>query len=91
MTSEPYDGSVNPLNLDPSRTWLTRDEAAVVWRMSPDAFSSEVAKDRAPKPGGRVGRTPMWDEEILRVARVEADKARPGRGNWGPREGATES
>ncbi len=81
MTAAPYDDGVNPLDLDPSRKWLTREEAAAIWGVTPAALSSEVSKGRAPEPK-YVGRTPMWDDEILRAANA----ARPGRGNWGPRD-----
>lgn len=82
MTGGLYDHSVNPLNLDPARDWITRDEAAAIWGVTPDAFSSAVTKGHAPKPGGHIGSKPMWDEAAVR----EANAARPGRGNWGPRE-----
>jgi predicted DNA-binding transcriptional regulator AlpA len=70
---------VTPTRLDPERSWLTRDEAAAIWGVTPDAFSSEVSKSRAPAPGTYVGRTPMWDEAEVR----EWAARRPGRGNWG--------
>lgn len=72
---------MNPLNLDPSRTWITRGEAAEIWGVTPAAFSSEVSKGRAPKPGAHIGDKPMWDADEVQKAHA----ARPGRGWHGPR------
>lgn len=70
---------VTPVRLDPSREWLTRDEAAELWGgITPAGFSSLVSKGLAPPPATHVGRTPMWDSAEIR----EWAARRPGRGNW---------
>ncbi len=58
---------------------ITRDDAAKIAGVTPDTFSSYVARGQAPAPAKHIGRTPLWDE---RKVQAWAD-GRPGRGARG--------
>ena len=55
---------------------IMRDEAAAIANCTPDSFSGYVTRGQAPAPVRRVGRTPLWDEDVV----TEWAKNRPGHG-----------
>lgn len=56
---------------------LERAEAAAIAGVTADTFSAYVSRGQAPGPSRHVGRTPLWDEEAVRVWA----RHRPGRGS----------
>lgn len=45
---------------------LERSEAAALAGITPDTWSSYVARGQAPAASRHVGRTPLWDEAEVR-------------------------
>ncbi|MGL5824990.1 MAG: helix-turn-helix transcriptional regulator [Nocardioides sp.] len=56
---------------------ITSDEAAELAGVARKTFSGYVARSQAPKPIRHVGRTPVWDEDEIKVWKAN----RPGRGD----------
>lgn len=56
-----------------SEEW-TAAQCAEAWDIKPRTWHGYVARDQAPKPARHIGRTPVWDAEIVRAY------PRPGRG-----------
>jgi hypothetical protein len=59
-------------------------ECATYWNIEPSTWRSYVARKQAPQPKRRVGRTPVWDPEVVRAwkrsgqgARTDLSDARP--------------
>lgn len=54
---------------------ITSDQAAEIAGVARDTWYGYVARDQAPKPVRRVGRTPLWDEAEVK----EWQQNRPGK------------
>ncbi|MDP3889838.1 AlpA family transcriptional regulator [Nocardioides sp.] len=55
---------------------ITSDQAAAIVGVNRDTWFGYVAREQAPKPVRRIGRTPLWDEDEVKTWHQN----RPGKG-----------
>lgn len=49
-----------------SEEW-TRDQCAEHWDIKANTWSGYVSRNQAPQPTRRIGRTPVWDADVVRT------------------------